>query len=264
MAEEEYLVREKMKKEKLMKSVFGKKKVEEQKKKEDLEKGQKKKDKKQQQIEYAKSLCKPKDKWKRGKVLMQLKKEFPHDAVIERMVREEFRETKVFKYAPEYDAYDDKEDRVRKTFAGGEKKIKDDEKGQALLDAFKEEDRDRLAYERRQRREQREKEKEFHEFIEAKVIEYSQMRRLRKELMRKEIIGVAVSDEERKQLQTWRSFLAAVFREMEKKFKVLTNQFFPHLTYGTKKSSETAKKAFPNSFKVHFFQLEKAYHKKGG
>jgi len=153
---------------------------------------------------------------------MQLKKEFPHDAVIERMIREEFKETRVFKYAPEYDAYDDNEDKVRKTFAGGEKKVKDDEKGQALLEAFKEEDRDRLAYERRQKREQRGKEKEFHEFIESKVIEYAQMRRLRKELMRKEITGVAVSDEERKQLQTWRSFLAQVFRDMEKRFPALT------------------------------------------
>lgn len=195
---------------------------------------------------------------------MQLKKEFPHDAVIERMIREEFKETRVFKYAPEYDAYDDNEDRVRKTFAGGEKKIKDDEKGQALLEAFKEEDRDRLAYERRQKREQREKEREFHQYIESKVIEYANMRRLRKELMRKEITGATVTEEERNQLQTWRSFLATVFREMEVKFKALTKQFFPHLTYGTKKTSETAKKAFPNSFKVHFFQLEKAYHKKGG
>ena len=116
------------------------------------------------------------------------------------MVREEFRETKVFKYAPEYDAYDDEEDRVRKTFAGGEKKIKNDDKGQALLEAFKEEDRDRLAWERKKRYEQREKESEFHLFIESKVIEYSQMRRLRKELMRKEIIGQEVTDEDRKQL----------------------------------------------------------------
>ena len=138
------------------------------------------------------------------------------------MVKEEFRETKVFKYAPEYDAYDDEEDRVRKTFAGGEKKIKNDDKGQALLEAFKEEDRDRLAWERKKRYEQREKESEFHLFIESKVIEYSQMRRLRKELMRKEIIGQEVTDEDRKQLQTWRSFLASVYREMEKTYKELT------------------------------------------
>jgi hypothetical protein len=36
-------------------------------------------------------LAKPRDKWGRGRILMQLKKKFPHDIVLERMIREEFK-----------------------------------------------------------------------------------------------------------------------------------------------------------------------------
>jgi hypothetical protein len=55
-------------------------------------------------------LAKPKDKWKRGKQLMELKEKFPHDMVLEKMIKEEFKENKVFKYPEEYDLFDDDED----------------------------------------------------------------------------------------------------------------------------------------------------------
>jgi hypothetical protein len=47
---------------------------------------------KKEQMQYLKELSKPKDKWKRGKVLMELQKNFPHDAIIERMIKEEFKD----------------------------------------------------------------------------------------------------------------------------------------------------------------------------
>ncbi len=55
-------------------------------------------------------LARPKDRWKRGKILLQLKKKFPHDAVLERMIKEEFRENRVFKHPEEYDVFDDEEE----------------------------------------------------------------------------------------------------------------------------------------------------------
>ena len=68
--------------------------------------------------ERFKELAKPKDRWKRGRILMQLKKKFPHDMVLEKMIKEEFKENRVFKYPEEYDLYDDEEDRLCK-YRGG-------------------------------------------------------------------------------------------------------------------------------------------------
>jgi hypothetical protein len=52
-------------------------------------------------------LAKPKDKWKRLKILMDLKKKFSHDLTLEKMIKEELKSNKVFKFPEEYDLYDD-------------------------------------------------------------------------------------------------------------------------------------------------------------
>lgn len=43
-----------------------------------------------------------------------LQEQFPHDRVLERMIKEEFRENKVFRYPDEYDVYDEEEEDRRK------------------------------------------------------------------------------------------------------------------------------------------------------
>ena len=50
-------------------------------------------------------LAKPNDKWKVGKKLMELQSKFPHDRVLERMVKEEFRTNQTFRYPVEYDKF---------------------------------------------------------------------------------------------------------------------------------------------------------------
>ncbi len=52
-------------------------------------------------------LAKPKDKWKRLRILMDLKKKFKHDITLEKMIKEELKDNKVFKFPEEYDLYDD-------------------------------------------------------------------------------------------------------------------------------------------------------------
>ena len=59
-------------------------------------------------------LSKPKDRWKKGKKLKELAKKFPHDVVLQRMIKEEFKENRVFKYPEEYEIYDDEEECKRK------------------------------------------------------------------------------------------------------------------------------------------------------
>jgi hypothetical protein len=58
-------------------------------------------------------LTKPKDKWKRGKKLLELQSKFPHDLVLQRMVREEFKENRLFRYPEEYEIYDKEEEDKR-------------------------------------------------------------------------------------------------------------------------------------------------------
>lgn len=47
----------------------------------------------------------PKDKSKLGKQLLELKKLFPHDRVLERMIQEEFSKNQPFLYPEEYDLH---------------------------------------------------------------------------------------------------------------------------------------------------------------
>ena len=57
------------------------------------------------------------------------------------------------------------------------------------------------------------------------------------------------------QKETLRTYLARVYHKLAKEFKDLMKQHFRHITYGTKKDSETYKKSFPVSFKRYFFYL---------
>ena len=59
-------------------------------------------------------LAKPKDKWKVGKKLLEMQGDFPHDRVLQRMVREEFKENQVFRYPEEYDVYKQSDENPKK------------------------------------------------------------------------------------------------------------------------------------------------------
>ena len=87
--------------------------------------------------ERFKELAKPKDKWKRGKILLEMKKKFPHDIVLERMIKEEFKENKVFKYPEEYDLFNDEEDKLCKHMGSSTMKVPDLAAGKTLREKFK-------------------------------------------------------------------------------------------------------------------------------
>ena len=50
-------------------------------------------------------LAKPIDKWKLGKQLLELRKEFGHDRCLERMIKQEFAKNQAFRYPVEYDTF---------------------------------------------------------------------------------------------------------------------------------------------------------------
>ena len=93
-----------------------------------------KKFKELKQKDHLKGLAKPKDKWKRLKILMKLKKKFAHDLVLEKMIREELKSNKVFKYPEEYDLYDEQEDKLCKHMGEKGIQVKELSAGKSLRD----------------------------------------------------------------------------------------------------------------------------------
>jgi hypothetical protein len=59
--------------------------------------------------------------------------------------------------------------------------------------------------------------------------------------------------------KTVRDYLSSIYWDMVKQFPKQTHLRFPHMTYGTKKDSETYKKSFPMTFKRYFFKLLKSF-----
>ena len=97
---------------------------------------------------------------------MELKKKFPHDMVLQKMIKEEFKENRVFKYPEEYDLFDDDEDQACKQLIEKQGlEYKDYETGKKLREEFKVKDGQELYYENKNNKEQRMKEKEFENAI---------------------------------------------------------------------------------------------------
>lgn len=86
--------------------------------------------------------------------------------VLQKMIAEEFKENKVFKYPEEYDIYDDEEDQACKQYIG-QKGLKKKELGQGkeLRQKFKQNDDKELYYEKQTVRNQKMKEREVEKFI---------------------------------------------------------------------------------------------------
>ena len=124
-------------------------------------------------------LAKPKDKWKRLKILMELRKKFAHDITLEKMIKEELKSNRVFKYPDEYDLYDDQEDKLCKHM--GEKGIqtKDLAAGKDLRDKFKALDDQDLYYLRKEVNGKRRVEKELERFVIGKAVEYLEQKKKR-------------------------------------------------------------------------------------
>ena len=59
-------------------------------------------------------MAKPKDRLKKGKTLLELKKMYPNDRILRKMLLQEFKDTKVAKHPLEYDIVDsDEENKVK-------------------------------------------------------------------------------------------------------------------------------------------------------
>ena len=68
---------------------------------------------------------------------MDLKKKFSHDLTLEKMIKEELKSNKVFKFPEEYDLYDDQEDLLCKHMGEAGIQAKDLGAGKTLREKFK-------------------------------------------------------------------------------------------------------------------------------
>ena len=199
--------------------------------------------KKEVQATGLENLAKPKDSLKRGKTMLYLKKMFPHDKILQRMILNEFKKNKLLKYPEEYDVYDSedeidtyKRDELREPFntvrkEGRALKISDlykplNEREKDIMEPFVKHleqrylDTNLKMEEEKQRKEREQKEdKKLERFIAGKVRGYLQMRKRR--LYEKN--------------PTLKQFLVQTYKEMQQNYKEATKRRFPNITYGYSK-----------------------------
>lgn len=126
-----------------------------------------------------KELAKPKDKWKRLRILMDLKKKFQHDITLEKMIKEELKSNRVFKYPEEYDLYDDQEDKLCKHMGENGIQVKSLNAGKTLREKFKTLDDQELYYLKKEINGQRHQEKRMQQFLIDQALEYLEQKKKR-------------------------------------------------------------------------------------
>lgn len=119
-----------------------------------------------------KDLAVPKDKWKRLRILLDLKKKFAHDITLEKMIKEELKQNRVFKYPEEYDLYDDHEDKLCKHMGEKGIQVKDLSAGKVIRDKFKTLDDQELYYLKREIGLKRRTERELEEYLLTNALQY--------------------------------------------------------------------------------------------
>lgn len=117
--------------------------------------------------------------------MKSLQEKFPHDRVLERMIKEEFRENKVFRYPDEYDVYDEEEEELRKKKAVKtdnlytlyEKKKSKQQTVKDTLERWLIDDKGKERIAQKEKEEEKKKEQNMHGFVAKKVKEYLNMRK---------------------------------------------------------------------------------------
>lgn len=183
------------------------------------------------------NLAKPKDNLKKGKTMLFLKKMFPNDRILQKMILTEFRRNKLSKYPEEYDIYDSdheietkqrdkRKDQSNADLQGGRTiqiSRSDTLRERELAAPFKEHlEREYMSKneeieenETQQEKEQKE-EKELDRFIAVRVRRFLDMRKRRLY----------------ERIPTLKEFLIQTYREMKQSYPEATERKYPHITYG--------------------------------
>ena len=201
-------------------------------------------------------LAQPKDKWKRGKKLLDVQKKFPHDLVLQRMIKDEFKENRVFKYPEEYEIYDDEEEEKRKmpkykVYGVQERKERDqdkEERQKQLIEKFLVQESLREQTKKMQEDQRKHRLKEFNLAMKQEVEAY---------------IEEAKNRLTQKREKGQRERIAEVFNRLKTSYADVMDEKYPHPMYGIKKGSKVEKMSFPQKFKYDFYELYRKIKKRG-
>ena len=198
--------------------------------------------------ELINELAQPKDKYKTGRVMLELKEKFKYDNIIKKMIKNEFKDNKLFKFPEEYAVRDEEEEKdiffkhdlnkeIKKK--NNEEKIK-----KQIEDAYED-----YNYEQNKRRPIKEKKfkekKELFDFIKEKVKEYYKNMALRLTKGKNENESINL-------------FLNNVYKEMSKKYRNATKIYFKRPRLEVLKKTYKYKKIqtfYPKKLKFYFFRL---------
>ena len=193
-------------------------------------------------------LAQPKDKYKTGRVMLQLKDQFKYDNIIKKMIRNEFRDNKIFKFPEEYAVRDEDEQKdiffkhdldtsIREK--NPEKKIeKEIEKAYDRYNSEKEERRPKINKANKQK-------KDLFDFIKKKVIEY--FKRMESRL-----------SNDKQGVESINIFLNNLYKEMSKNHREATKIYFKRPRLEVLKKTYRYKKIqtfYPKKLKFYFFRL---------
>jgi hypothetical protein len=186
-------------------------------------------------------LARPKDKWRTGRAMINLRKQFQYDNIIRKMIKYEFENNRVFRYPEEYALYDTES--MRKTLFKNslEKKIKkeNDEGIRELIQKTKEEDESKKRGEDFQMSQILKEDLQLEKFIKKMCIKFYYLaeRRLTNES------NMSVNH-----------FLINMYQSMLKQHSKATKRRFPKgKDYGKVKKSRFNN--YPKNLKFYFFTL---------
>ena len=224
---------------------------EEKREREEREKYEKQRDlleRKEEREEQINKLAIPKDKYKAGRTMLELKDKFKYDNIIKKMIKNEFKDNKLFKYPEEYAVRDEdeQEDILFKHDLDKNKsnKNKDEKIKEQIEEAYDKYVDDKREKDIKKAKRLNEK-KQLFDFIKKKVKEYYKrmINRLKKDENGSESIN---------------HFLNNMYKEMSIKHRNATKLYFKKPRCEVLKKTYKFKKNhvyYPRNLKYFFFKL---------
>lgn len=176
----------------------------------------------------------PKDRLKLGKALLHLRKMFPKDKILLKMILNEFKENRISKYPLEYDIYDSEEEELVKGYCPDELKEKEDiklymknkERENEIIEHFindiekyYNEKNESLLKESKKVKNEKQEEIKVMRFVQNIAKTFINLRKRRFE----------------EKIPTLNEFLSEKYKELKSLHKDITKKMFNHLTYGESK-----------------------------
>jgi hypothetical protein len=201
-------------------------------------------------------LAQPKDKWRTGRVMLNLKKQYAYDNILRKMIKIEFTENRKFKYPEEYAIYDSDEERKVLFRSGLEKKIDSKENVDSIKELIQKtkyaDDNQRKVDDRKLENLSKE-DRALEKFIRTSVIRYYKNR-----IAMFDKDSTKTTKEEKNKVLINR-FLTEIYSYMLKHHGAATKRRFPRVNYGTRKKSRFSN--YPQHLKSYFFQLVRRLRK---